>query len=146
MSGPENNMKSKIYEDPIAITDFYVRYAETDAMRVVHHAAYLVYFEEGRSELMRSLGRDYADIEASGFMLPVTEVNVRYVGSLVYGNQVKISTRLTENRSRRVTFTYEVWGPESDDVLVSGYTRHIWTNRKGAVTRVPEQWQKLFEK
>ena len=146
MSGPENNMKSKIYEDPIAITDFYVRYAETDAMRVVHHAAYLVYFEEGRSELMRSLGRDYAGIEASGFMLPVTEVNVRYVGSLVYGNQVKISTRLTENRSRRVTFTYEVWGPESDDVLVSGYTRHIWTNRKGAVTRVPEQWQKLFEK
>jgi acyl-CoA thioester hydrolase len=146
MSDPENNIKSKTYEDPIDVTNFYVRYAETDAMRVVHHAAYLVYFEEGRSQLMRNLGRDYADIEASGFMLPVTEVNVRYVGSLVYGNQVKISTRLTENRSRRVTFTYEVRGPESDDVLVSGYTRHIWTDSKGAVTRVPEQWQKLFEK
>ena len=83
MANPENNIKSKIYEDPITVTDFYVRYAETDAMRVVHHAAYLVYFEEGRSQLMRSLGGDYADIEASGFMLPVTEVNVRYVGSLV---------------------------------------------------------------
>ena len=56
MSDPENNIKSKTYKDPIAVTDFYVRYAETDAMRVVHHAAYLVYFEEGRSQLMRNLG------------------------------------------------------------------------------------------
>jgi acyl-CoA thioester hydrolase len=146
MSDLEKKIEPKTQEEPIGDTEFYVRYAETDAMGVVHHAAYLIYFEEGRSQFMRSVGRDYADIEASGFLLPVTEVNVRYVGSLVYGNRVKISTRLAENRSRRVTFTYEVWGPESDDVLVSGYTRHIWTDRKGAVTRAPKQWLKLFEK
>ena len=55
-------------KDRIVIeTAFPVRYAETDAMGVVHHAAYLVYFEEGRSQYMRDIGSDYVDIEASGF-------------------------------------------------------------------------------
>ena len=51
-------------------TEFPVRYAETDAMGVVHHANYLVYFEEGRSQYMRDLGSDYALIEASGIDSP----------------------------------------------------------------------------
>ena len=51
---------------PTFTTDFMVRYAETDAMGVVHHANYLVYFEEGRSHYMRTLGADYAEFEAAG--------------------------------------------------------------------------------
>ena len=66
-------------------TEFHVRYAETDAMGVVHHSAYLVYFEEGRSQLVRDLGSNYADLEAAGYRMPVTEIGVRYVGSLSYG-------------------------------------------------------------
>ena len=88
-------------EDRLVIeTSFHVRYAETDAMGVVHHATYLVYFEEGRSQYMRDIGSDYANIEASGYQLPVTEVNVRYAGSLRYGELVKVRTWIDENRSR----------------------------------------------
>lgn len=131
---------------PIVIeTDFPVRYAETDAMGVVHHATYLVYFEEGRSHFMRELGSDYANIEASGFQLPVTEIGVRYVGSLRYGERVKIRTWIEENRSRRLSFAYEVLDLESEQVLVSGFTRHVWTDGNGNVTRVPPQWLQLFK-
>jgi|TARA_B110000879_G_scaffold58048_1_gene81633 acyl-CoA thioester hydrolase len=126
-------------------TSFHVRYAETDAMAVVHHANYLIYFEEGRSQYMRDIGSDYAHIEASGFQLPVTETGIRYVGSLRYGQLATVRTWLEENRSRRVTFAYEVMNNESDKVLVSGFTRHVWTDTKGRVTRMPEQWKKLFE-
>lgn len=125
-------------------TDFPVRYAETDAMGVVHHANYLVYFEEGRSHYMRELGSDYANIEAGGYMLPVTEVGLRYVGSLRYGERVRIITWIEENRSRRVSFAYEVLDFMNGNILVTGFTRHVWTDTSGNVTRIPDQLRKLF--
>ena len=125
-------------------TEFHVRYAETDAMWVVHHSTYLVYFEEGRSQLVRDLGCNYADVEAAGYRMPVTEISVRYVGSLFYGEKVKVHTRIEENLSRRITFSYEVTNPDNGEKLVSGFTKHIWTDKDGKVTRMPEQWAKLF--
>lgn len=130
---------------PVTETSFQVRYAETDAMGVVHHATYLVYFEEGRSHFMRKMGSDYAELEADGFQLPVTEVNVRYAGSLCYGQQVRIRTWIEENLSRRLTFAYEICSSDNDALLVSGYTRHIWTDRRGKVIRQPARWQELLK-
>jgi len=134
-----------VAQQPLVIeTEFPVRYAETDAMGVVHHATYLVYFEEGRSQFMRDIGSDYADMEADGYQLPVTEVGVRYVGSLRYGERVRIRTWIEENRSRRLTFAYEVLDCNSGARLVSGFTRHVWTDGEGNVTRVPETWNRLL--
>lgn len=133
--------------DPLIVeTDFPVRYAETDAMGVVHHATYLVYFEEGRSEYMRRLGSDYALLEAGGHRLPVTEVGVRYVGSLRYGERVRIRTWVEENLSRRLTFAYEVVDAAAGSSLVTGFTRHVWTDADGNVTRMPASWSGLFDK
>ncbi len=129
----------------VVITEFPVRYAETDAMGVVHHATYLVYFEEGRSQFMREMGSDYAEIEASGFQLPVTEAAVRYVGSLRYGERVQIKCQLKENKSRRLTFNYEVANAAANKILVTGFTTHIWTDIEGKVTRAPLSWQQLYE-
>ena len=129
----------------VVITEFPVRYAETDAMGVVHHATYLLYFEEGRSQFMREMGSDYAEIEASGFQLPVTEASVRYVGSLRYGERVQIKCQLKENKSRRLTFTYEVANAAVNKILATGFTTHIWTDNEGKVTRAPLVWHQLYE-
>ena len=129
----------------IAQTDFPVRYAETDAMGVVHHSAYLVYFEEARSHYMRQLGHSYADIEAGGLQLPVTEAAVRYNGSLRYGQWVRIRVRLEENRSRRLKFAYEVCSRDDEAVLVTGHTCHIWTDAQGRVTRIPDDLRSLLD-
>lgn len=136
--------KSANAETDVVETNFPVRYAETDAMGVVHHASYLVFFEEGRSQFMRDKGKDYAAIEAEGYRLPVTEVGVRYVGSLRYGDRVKIRTWIEENRSRRLSFAYEVVDSNNGKVLVSGFTRHIWTDTQGNVTRMPAEWDDLL--
>lgn len=128
------------------VTDFPVRYAETDAMGVVHHANYLVYFEEGRSHYMRKMGSDYAEIEASGYQLPVTEVIIRYVGSLRYGERVRISSHVKESRSRRLTFEYEVMNLTNNRILVTGSTSHIWTDADGKVTRAPEIWHSMYQR
>lgn len=132
-------------DKPIVVaTDFPVRYAETDAMGVVHHANYLVYFEEGRSHYMREMGSDYALIEASGYQLPVTEVGIRYIGSLCYGDRVQIRSHIKESRSRRLTFGYEVTNLIDNKVLVTGFTCHIWTDMDGKVTRAPQTWDSMY--
>ena len=130
----------------IVETRVHVRYAETDAMGVVHHAAYLVYFEEGRSHYMREMGSNYADIEASGYRLPVTEANLRYTEGIAYGDIVIIRCWIEESRSRQLTFAYQLLSANSGKKLVTGYTRHVWTDSEGKVTRSPDIWQKLLEK
>jgi len=128
-------------QEPFVIeSSFHVRYAETDAMSVVHHAAYLVYFEEARSHYMRELGGDYAHIESAGFRLPVSEAGLRYLGSLRYGDRVSVRAWVEENRSRRIRFAYEVSKQGDESILVSGFTQHIWTDHNGRVTRAPQQW------
>ncbi|MDB2445204.1 acyl-CoA thioesterase [Gammaproteobacteria bacterium] len=130
-------------EHEVSETEFPVRYAETDAMGVVHHAAYIVYFEEARSQYMRDRRNDYALIEKSGYRLPVTDVKVRYVGSLTYGDRVNIRAWITENRSRTITFNYEIRSSANSAILVSGSTSHAWTNLEGKVTRAPSVWLNL---
>ena len=56
-----------------------VRYAETDTMGILHHSVYPVYFEEGRTELMRTLGTTYDDMEKKGVILPVYSMEVRFI-------------------------------------------------------------------
>ncbi len=95
--------------DPIVIENtFYVRYAETDAMGIVHHASYIVYFEEGRSNYARQRGSDYASFERSGRYLTVAEVNARYIKPAIYGQLITVRCWIEEMRSRALTFAYEI--------------------------------------
>ena len=125
-------------------SEFHVRYAETDNMGIVHHATYLVYFEEGRSQYMRDMGGDYAHVEESGFQLPVTEAQLRFAGSLRYGQKVRVRAWIAESLSRRLTFAYEISAGDDPAVLVTGFTRHVWTDSAGKVARLPEIWRGHF--
>jgi len=60
-------------------TTFAVRYAESDQMGIVHHASYVIWMEEGRSQYMRAKGVNYADLEREGMLLAVAELSVRYI-------------------------------------------------------------------
>ena len=131
-------------QEKIVETTFHVRYAETDQMRVAHHVAYIVWFEEGRSAWMRAMGGDYADFEAEGFYLVVSEVQARYLAPALYGRRVTVRTWVDELHSRIVKFGYEVIDVESGQTLVTGYTRHICTDHQGQVTRIPKKWQEML--
>jgi acyl-CoA thioester hydrolase len=125
----------------VSETTFYVRYAETDAMRIVHHSSYIIYFEEARSDYTRQRGSDYADFERGGLFLSVVEVNARYVRPARYGQQVTIRTWIEAIQSRGLTFSYEVVDTATGAVHVTGTTRHICVNRDGQVAKIPEAWQ-----
>lgn len=129
----------------VAEASFHVRYAETDAMGIVHHAAYIVWFEEGRSNYMRQRGTSYADFERDGYYMAVTEVHARYLKPARYDDRVTIRCWLGAARSRSMTFEYEVVHDASGELLMSGSSHHICINKQGAVTKIPSQWLRWFE-
>jgi acyl-CoA thioester hydrolase len=119
-----------------------VRYAETDAMGVVHHSSYIIWFELGRTEWLEARGYSYADFEKSGYYLVVAEVGARYMRPARYGDEVLLQTTASDVRSRTVRFDYEVRNSQGGELLVSGFTRHVLTDHSGAVRKFPDyMWQ-----
>jgi acyl-CoA thioester hydrolase len=119
--------------------DLRVRYAETDAMGIVYHANYIVWFEVGRGEYIHQQGGDYAEFEAQGYYLPVTELDARFLAPARYGDLVTVRTWVEEARSRGVTFAYEVIMKETRQTLATGHTRHICIDREGQIRRLPQK-------
>ncbi len=124
----------------VAETSLFVRYAETDAMGIVHHASYIVYFEEGRSHYARQRGSDYADFERSGHYLAVAEVNARYIKPMKYGDRVIIRCWIEEMKSRGLTFSYEI-AKVNGELCVTGSSKHICITHSGEVARLPDAWR-----
>ena len=91
---------------PSCSVEFRARYSETDQMGIVYHANYMPWCEIGRTELIRRLWRSYADLEAEGVLLAVTEVSLRYHASARYDDLVRVVTTLGAVRSRGVSFDY----------------------------------------
>ena len=118
-------------------TELRVRYAETDRMGVVYYANYLVWCEVGRVELLRSLGRSYAALEADGIGLAVSEATVRYVAPARFDDLVRIETTLTGVRSRALTFDYVISHAESGTRVATAFTSLVSIARDGRLTAIP---------
>jgi acyl-CoA thioester hydrolase len=85
-----------------------VRYAETDRMGLLHHANYLIYFEQARTELLRAVGATYKDMEDRGYLLVLTKVEVRYRKPARYDDVLTIRTHVERVTFVRIDHRYEV--------------------------------------
>jgi acyl-CoA thioester hydrolase len=101
-------------------TQIRVRYAETDQMGVVYHSNFFPYFESARTESIRELGYTYADMEKMGVIMPVVEVQCKYLRPARYDDLLTIRTIVKElPTDHRIEFFHEVYN-EKDELLVSG--------------------------
>ncbi len=122
-----------------------VRYKDTDRMGVVYYGNYLTFFEVGRAELMRDLGFPYAEIEADGYMLVVTEAKAKYHANVGYDSEVTVKTKIARVKNASIRFNYEVVD-EADKLLVSGHTVHACLNSDLKPVRIPPDLKKVVEK
>ena len=122
-----------------------VRYAETDKMGVVYYANYLVWFEVGRCEWLRSTGYSYDRLEADGTVLPVIEVHCDYRRPLRYDDEVEIRARATLLSAARVRFDYEILMVGAAEPSASGWTEHCGVDAGGRPRRLPQVLRRLFE-
>jgi len=108
-------------------------------MGVVYHANYLVWCEVGRTELIRTQGRSYAEIERLGVGLAVAEATLRFHAPARYDDLVRVSTTLTEIQSRSMRFEYRITNAANGSKLVTASTTLIGLDRDGRVARLPNE-------
>ncbi len=111
-------------------TEVRVRYAETDQMGIVYYANYLVWFELGRVELLRSLGLAYSQLEREHeCILPVVEAKCRYRSPARYDDVIQIETRPALLRGSVLKFAYRILRKAHDGgepaLLAEGETVHV---------------------
>jgi acyl-CoA thioester hydrolase len=123
-----------------------VRYAETDRMGVVYHANYLVWCEIGRTDFIRELGMPYARMEEEGVSLAVSEASLRYHGAARYDDRIMVETRVTDVRSRTITFEYLISHAETGARLVSATTTLISIDDDGRTLSFPPHIRQLLER
>jgi acyl-CoA thioester hydrolase len=113
-----------------------VRYAETDQMGVVYYANYFVWFEIGRTDLLRTLGGTYRELEADGLTLPVIEASCQYTAPCLYDEELVVVTRGRLLSPIRVAFSYAV-ERAGGAVAARGRTEHAAIGRDGRPRRLP---------
>lgn len=123
--------------DHVTTIEFRARYAETDQMGIVHHANYLVWCEQARTDHMRQLGVSYRAMEESGLRLPVVEASVRYRQPTRYDDLVQVSCWVREVASRKVTFGYAVRRAEDGLLLATAQTSLIPVHSTHGRTSLP---------
>ena len=121
-----------------------VRYAETDQMGVVYHSNYFVWFEVGRTDLLRGTGITYREMEAEGVSLPVIEARCEYKQPARYDDDLEIRTRGQLISPVRVAFSYEVVRPADNQTVATGQTVHASIDRSGRPCRLPARVRELF--
>ena len=117
-------------------TQIRVRYAETDRMGLLHHANYLVYFEQARTDLLRGLGTNYRDLEDQGYYLVITKVDVKYKRPAHYDDILTIRTTVVKTSPVRLEHKYEVFGP-AGDLCCEGATTLACVNGEGKIQAMP---------
>jgi acyl-CoA thioester hydrolase len=129
---------------PTCDIELRVRYAETDQMGVVYHANYLAWCEVGRTELIRRRGRSYAEIEKLGVGLAVSDAALRYHAPARYDDLIRVTTTLTDVRSRSMTFEYVIAHAERGTKLVSASTTLIGLDPQGRIARLPDELRRAL--
>ncbi len=124
-----------------------VRYADTDQMRYVYYGKYFEYFEEARSDLLRSIGHPYKELEEMGIILPVIEAHAAYRQPARYDDLLEVAVFLREKPIARVRLDYEVFRDGATEPIADGYTIHTFVNAAtGKPTRAPAQFAEAVEK
>lgn len=120
-------------------TSIRVRYCETDQMGTFYNARALDWFEVGRTELLRSSGVSYAEIELRGIMLPLVQAHVNFLGRAKYDDKLLITTSVKVEGRASLRFDCHICHENTGKAVADGYTIHAITDTNGKPTR-PPQW------
>ncbi len=124
-----------------------VRYADTDQMGFAYYGHYLRWFEIGRAEMLRSLGRSYARVETEdGVSLPVLAAHCRYLKPARYDARVRIETGVLALGRASVRFAYRIVNAEDETLHAHGWTEHCFMGAGDRPVRPPGPLREMLER
>ena len=127
------------------VTEFRVRYSETDQMRTYYNSRVLEWFEQGRSETLRAMGKPYREMEQLGILMPVSEAHVEYLGRAQYDDLLRMTSILSQSGKARFRFDVEIVHAADDRPVCRGWTVHAVTDMAGKAIRPPEWLVELVD-
>lgn len=107
------------------------QYYETDQMGIIHHSNYIRWFESARIWYMKQIGVDYAEMEKSGIISPVLEVNCVYKSMVRFGDVVEILPKVERYNGVKLELSYQIRDKESGEVRTIGRSGHCFLNQEG---------------
>lgn len=118
-----------------------VRYSETDAMGVVHHGSYPIWFEQARIDFFKAIGAPYTEIEKEGFESPVLELVVKYRKACRFGDVVDIETEFSQVGRYKWKFNYKAY--VKGELCTTGSTLHAFTKGGEPTAEKPECFKRV---
>ena len=119
-------------------TQVRVRYAEADPMNVVYYGNYAQYFEVGRVESLRNLGISYKGIEDMDIMLPVVELNIKYLRPAKYDDLLTIKSQIKElPTEHKIIFDQEIYNEEGKLLTIGKVKLFFMDSKLGKRASMP---------
>ena len=119
---------------------FRVRYVECDPMGVAHHSTYPIWFEMGRTEMLRAQGGRYRDLESAGVFLVVADLTIRFRAPATYDDELTLRTHLIEGGRARIRHGYELFDSESR-LVAKAVTTLACVDRDGRLQPIPDDFE-----
>lgn len=131
----------------IVSTKITPRYAETDQMGIIHHSVYAVWYEQARTEYFNKIGMRYDEIEKSGIMTPLVELNCKYKMPAYYNQEVEIKTKIIKLTPVKFTLEYDIYNKDGKLINI-GLTTLAWADSNtfriiNLQKTKPDMYQKL---
>lgn len=124
-----------------------VRYPDCDAMGIVHHAVYPIWYEIARMDFFQKIGIPYAQLHPLGIDPPMVSLNLNYAAPVRYPGTVEVRTKLLSCAPKKLELSYEVYRPGDDKPCARATSFHIWTGPDmksfDMAANLPEAWEKI---
>jgi acyl-CoA thioester hydrolase len=113
------------------------RYSETDRAGVIHHSVYPVWFEMGRTELLRANGLAYKDLESAGVFFVVADLHLKYRRPAFYDQAIELETACSRVTASRADHTYVIRDKATGTILTEGQSTLACVDPEGKIRRMP---------
>lgn len=123
-----------------------INYYETDKMGIVHHSNYIRFLEEARCYMQDKANMPYFDFENQGVMIPVLGVNVKYKHHVTFNDVILIKVFIKDFNGVRLTVGYEITNKNNGDLVLTGETKHCFTNLNLKPVRLQKQIPEFYKK
>lgn len=123
-----------------------INYYETDKMAIVHHSNYARFLEECRIDMLEHYGISLEMFEDLGYMIPVLELNCRYIESVRYGETIRIVPKLEKVTPVKFLITYKIYNQEMTKIVHEAYSSHCFIDSKYKPVSMKKEHPDLYNK
>lgn len=116
------------------------QYYETDQMGIIHHSNYIRWFESARIWYMHEIGVDYRQMEESGIISPVLEIECQYRSMVRFGDIVEIVPKIEQYNGIKLSISYTIIDHQTKEVRTTGSSRHCFLNKEGRILSLKKEY------